>query len=874
MTTTKISLKYSVEEIERDFKNMDVSNVANETVDNLLKLFPTSEQMDRFGAWEQNTGVSNSVAELYFRMIQTPCVEKMLRIALLKSQFAERFDPINRNLNLLSNLSTEAIRSSKLRQLLDAIPTNFSGYQQHPVVGSPPTAPSLTNPLFQLALDRQSRSTAGSSPPPPPPLPPQRYQLSLHLYDRGPALLSLPPRAHLVWNESYVLKSEPSPHYTWKIAQDLENEEPSGHEDEPSPPCTTTEVKTVAECKQGCPAPPPPPPDWHSWTPKDSPYQRVARRREPKELELLAKELKEKEDLINASRIENGYYKLRAAGEKGSSVMRDLCKNLIKCSSSSSDLSEFSILSEIPCLKEAEGVELMSWKQCQKELQNLSAEFDEADVQWKTSVRKCIEAESTRDRIDDFIRDKELELQNLTKFLTEVRTKTENLFYHLEADRHKRRQPPAYLDEDAPIVGLFLQFVDCFKSTVRELQLERDVALQLPNVNLLDAIFGTDELQRKLDVNHLKNLLSFCPSEVQIRMFRHLVGQEESVEKAREKLFLLPLIQGKLKLLSVKKNLPAQVEKLRSRLTNLLEATKEILQSEELNNVVKLIPSLKTSGPPLPWSDVGVRGEKSRPSTPPTPPVGSLKTTSSDRRRIAQGLDLKLLYQLRPNSMHNLVKCISEEHPELLEFHKSLPHLESGTEAADDLLTTADDIRSLAKSIQVVETELTNLRSDSTSNDSELSHTIALWETFHSEAEAEYDLILKLWAEARSQTYLLLDYFHENRVQFPVRQALRAILYFVWKFMEAVKRIGIGASEPEEEPMQFETESTLGAPAPISEGDHDDSKGEKVEMELEAQEEIDFEEEPICLDGPGNHSHGSLDKKLKSHLFKCKPFHK
>ncbi|KAL2631224.1 hypothetical protein R1flu_015910 [Riccia fluitans] len=681
MTTPKISLKCSAEEIESGFKSMDVSTLEGETVDNLLKLFPTIDQMDRFGASETEPSVSAKVVELYLKMLQMPCVDKILHVALLKNQFADRFNPLSRNLKLLSSLSTEAIRSSKLRKVLDSIPTdNFlthSFYSQHHHHHPAPAAPSLSNPLFQVTLDGGVRSKASSSPSPSPspPLSPLRYNTKPRASAASPPVppplppprsyqLSLPPRAHLVWNQQFVLESEPAPHYTWK-PQHLreENHQPGT--------TSTTQVKHVVESNHSCstPPPPPPPPDWNSWIPQHSSYKRVARRHEPKELEMLARELKEKEDLIHASRIEYGYYKLRAAGETGSSIMRDLCNNLTK-RSSSTDLEEFRIESEISCLKEAEGLELKSWRQCQKELQDLRTEFDEAIVEWRTSIRKSIEAGNTRDMIDAFLRENELELQNLARFLIEVRTKTENLFYHLEVDRHRRRQPPAYLDEDAPIVGIFLKFVDCFKTTVNELQLERERALHLPKVNLLDAIFGGDEMQ--LDANHLKNLISFCPSEVQIHMFRHLVEEEGNIQKAREKLSSLLLggssIQAKLKLLSVKRNLPAQAENLRLRLTNLLEATKEILHSVELNSVVKLIASEKTSGPPPPLSE-----EVPRPSTPPTPPIGALRSASYDGRRIAQGLNLKLLYQLRAKSLHDLVKYISDVHPELLEVMEDIP---------------------------------------------------------------------------------------------------------------------------------------------------------------------------------------------------------
>ncbi|KAL2644575.1 hypothetical protein R1flu_012162 [Riccia fluitans] len=114
--------------------------------------------------------------------------------------------------------------------------------------------------------------------------------------------------------------------------------------------------------------------------------------------------------------------------------------------------------------------------------------------------------------IDAFLRENELELQNLARFLIEVRTKTENLFYHLEVDWHRRRQPPAYLDEDAPIVGIFLKFVDCFKTTVNELQLERERALHLPkDLRKFCAVSEEHQGPRVVSLHPARCRLKFVP---------------------------------------------------------------------------------------------------------------------------------------------------------------------------------------------------------------------------------------------------------------------------------------------------------------------------------------------------------------------------
>ncbi|OAE30881.1 hypothetical protein AXG93_3943s1120 [Marchantia polymorpha subsp. ruderalis] len=806
---TKTSMKCSVEEILAAFTSHDVSSLEEEALDNVLKLFPTSDQMGRFGDCAMDPKISRAVAELYVQMIHIPFADQILENVHFKLNFRDRVSQLSKDLLLLSRVCRDAMRSAKLRWVLDMIPTSHvhKDWASHP--HAPRPEPSIR---FQVLPHPGHKLWPISPPlpPTPPPSPTPSHLNLLHFHSREVAShaaaaaaqgeedaeqqtkiayprpsTQLPPasRADVLWNMQHVEVNERCPHYSWL-----------GH-DNVDRRSTSPEVYQACDMdsKQGCsslpsPSPPPSPPlpsplSWvssHKWQHSGVEKLKTA----------------EEEHRAKSRRIEYGYEKLRAAGNKQSSVMLELCRNL---SRESADLMDFSIDSEIPCLKDAVGSEVRSWRSHQKEFLQLRAEFDEAFVLWKHPIRDCVEKKSTQEMMDAFFAEGEQDLQNLSLFLFQVESSTRNLLFRLEADSYRRRK--GYLDDDEPIVAIFLNFVECFKTTAAEIQLEKQRALQLPKVNLLDSIFTSDD--PTTDANHLKTFLSLCPSKNELDVFKNLVQEEGGADSAQDKLAALlntPNIHGKLKLLSIKKNLPAQCQKLRFQLRNLMKAADEIVLSVEFHSVLKLAFLLWCTP-----ESADFHGEDEIDQ--------AVAWTGSNPSEI-QTKRITFLYDLHDKLLLRLVKYIAEKYPELLEFHKTLPHLESGNETAGNLATIADEIRALLKNLDDMESELSHLRREVESWElTEGASTLSRWMSFLLDAEAEYESVLRAWQDARHSTNGLHDFLQRNS-WFQVEYGMSAIHSFVMRFQQAALTLACEVQEASQlQQLQAEGERKTGGEA-------------------------------------------------------------
>ncbi|BBN12625.1 hypothetical protein MPTK1_5g21620 [Marchantia polymorpha subsp. ruderalis] len=503
-------MKLTASDVVTAFANADVSSLDEAELRNCLQLV---SRTNPFGAVEVSVKQILPDARWY----QLPDVDRVLEVARFKLHFSVTISQLSKNIYLIDRVSEEARSSAKLRHVLEAIP----------IRDPPPVTDSRTDrpmkfperPGVEASPDGSQLKRLSSPRPPRIPIQPA----SLKVYDQNPL------QAHD--KEVAGMRTIRSP----RPARGGANPpRPNDGDHEPAA-FAPTEAKALLEVTLTSSSPPRPPPlqpikrsESMQWLPACPPRVLPSPpiSYPPTNPPSPAKGRP-------GDRIERGYVRLQSACDRSGLTMKALCRSLLK---ESADLMEYSIDREIPSLTEEVDFEVKSWSQSSRELQDLHSGWISAHVAWKSFEGGCFG--DWGPPMEKFFEQAQQELQRLWTFLLEKSSCMEELLILLDADHEQSTS----FDDGEPIVSTFLKFVENYKICADEIQKEREMAWKLPEVHVLDDIFvwGASDL----DMDHLRNLMSFCPNKEQRDMFSLLVSEEGSADAARQKLLELMSVPG------------------------------------------------------------------------------------------------------------------------------------------------------------------------------------------------------------------------------------------------------------------------------------------------------------------------------------------
>ncbi|XP_052169687.1 formin-like protein 3 isoform X2 [Oryza glaberrima] len=207
--------------------------------------------------------------------------------------------------------------------------------------------------------------------------------------------------------------------------------------------------------------------------------------------------------------------------------------------------------------------------------------------------------------------------------------------------------------------------------------------IKMPLPDMINAILALDT--SVLDNDQVENLIKFCPTKEEIEMLKNYNGNKEMLGKCEQfflELMKVPRVESKLRVFAFRITFSTQVEELRTNLTTINDATKEVKESLKLRQIMQTILTLGNAlnQGTARGSAVGFR-------------LDSLLKLSDTRAR-----------NNKMTLMHYLCKLLSEKLPELLDFDKDLIHLEAASKIQLKLL--AEEMQAINKGLEKVEQEL------------------------------------------------------------------------------------------------------------------------------------------------------------------------
>ncbi|CAK9179420.1 unnamed protein product [Ilex paraguariensis] len=267
--------------------------------------------------------------------------------------------------------------------------------------------------------------------------------------------------------------------------------------------------------------------------------------------------------------------------------------------------------------------------------------------------------------------------------------------------------------------------------------------IKIPLSDIGNAILALDS--SALEINQVGNLVKFCPTKEEMETLKNYTGDKEMLGKCEQfflELMKVPQVESKLRIFSFTITFSSQVNDLRLKLNTINDATKEVIESMKLRQIMQTILTLGNA------------------------------LNQGTSRGSAVGFKLESLLKLsdtraRNNKMtlmHYLCKLLAEKMPELLDFDKDLLHLEAASKIL--LKYLAEEMQADSNGLEKVEQELTALV-----NDGAISAGFQkVLKSFFDTTEAEVRSLSSLYSEVGRNADSLCQYFGEDPARCPFEQ--------------------------------------------------------------------------------------------------------
>ncbi|KAM7264489.1 hypothetical protein ACFE04_002172 [Oxalis oulophora] len=297
-----------------------------------------------------------------------------------------------------------------------------------------------------------------------------------------------------------------------------------------------------------------------------------------------------------------------------------------------------------------------------------------------------------------------------------------------------------------------VQLVDLRRAYNCEIMLTK---IKIPLPDMINAVLALDT--SALDIDQVENLIKFCPTKDEIEILKNYAGNKEMLGKCEQffmELMKVPRVEAKLRVFAFKITFSSQVDDLRSNLSTINDATREVKESAKLRQIMQTILTLGNA-----LNQGTARGSA----------VG-FKLDSLLKLSDTRAKDNKMTL------MHYLGKLIAEKMPELLHFDKELSHLEAASKI--QLKHLAEEMQAVSKGLEKVEQELA-----ASENDGDISTVFQKeLKNFLSAAEAQVRSLISLYSEVGRNADSLSQYFGEDPARCPFEQVTQILIVFVKLF--------------------------------------------------------------------------------------------
>lgn len=300
-----------------------------------------------------------------------------------------------------------------------------------------------------------------------------------------------------------------------------------------------------------------------------------------------------------------------------------------------------------------------------------------------------------------------------------------------------------------------VQLVDLRRAYNCEIMLTK---IKIPLPDMLNAVLALDS--SALDIDQVENLIKFCPTKEEMETLRNYNGDKEMLGKCEQfflELMKVPRVESKLRVFSFTITFSNQVTDLRTNLSTINNATREVKESAKLRQIMQTILTLGNAlnQGTARGSAVGFK-------------LDSLLKLSDTRAR-----------NNKMTLMHYLCKLLAEKMPELLDFDKDLLHLEAASKI--QLKSLAEEMQAVSKGLEKVEQELT-----ASDNDGAISSGFQkVLKNFLDTAEAEVKSLTTLYIEVGRSADSLSLYFGEDPARCPFEQVTQILVVFTKMFKKS-----------------------------------------------------------------------------------------
>ncbi|OIT30392.1 formin-like protein 14 [Nicotiana attenuata] len=300
-----------------------------------------------------------------------------------------------------------------------------------------------------------------------------------------------------------------------------------------------------------------------------------------------------------------------------------------------------------------------------------------------------------------------------------------------------------------------VQLVDLRRAYNCEIMLTK---IKIPLPDMLNAVLALDS--SALDIDQVENLIKFCPTKEEMETLRNYNGDKEMLGKCEQfflELMKVPRVESKLRVFSFTITFSNQVTDLRTNLSTINNATREVKESAKLRQIMQTILTLGNAlnQGTARGSAVGFK-------------LDSLLKLSDTRAR-----------NNKMTLMHYLCKLLAEKMPELLDFDKDLLHLEAASKI--QLKSLAEEMQAVSKGLEKVEQELT-----ASDNDGAISSGFQkVLKNFLYTAEAEVKSLTTLYIEVGRSADSLSLYFGEDPARCPFEQVTQILVVFTKMFKKS-----------------------------------------------------------------------------------------
>ncbi|XP_039116807.1 formin-like protein 6 [Dioscorea cayenensis subsp. rotundata] len=282
--------------------------------------------------------------------------------------------------------------------------------------------------------------------------------------------------------------------------------------------------------------------------------------------------------------------------------------------------------------------------------------------------------------------------------------------------------------------------------------------VKMSTTDLLNSVLALDD--SILNADQIDSLTKLCPTKEEIDLLQGYTGDKQKLGKCEQfflELMKVPRMESKLRVFSFKIQFHSQVAELRNNLNTINSTAEEIKSSIKLKRIMQTILSLGNAlnQGTARGSAIGFK-------------LDSLLKLSDIRTRNS-----------KMTLMHYLCKVLADKLPEVLDFEKDIPSLETAVKI--QLKVLAEEMQAISKGLEKVEQELTLSENDGLV--SQAFHKTL--KAFLVSAEAKVRTLTSLYSGVGRNADALALYFGEDPVRCPFEQVVSTLHTFVKMFGRA-----------------------------------------------------------------------------------------